>query len=78
MDDFDKLLNEGIFLDVEEINNRKQGFYISNVSSVSIGECAREEYFSNFKTPKEDSDILKTRRGICASAGVVRGVLEFV
>ena len=73
MDDFDRLLNEGIFLDIEEINNRKQGVYISNVSSVSIGEGAREEYFSNFKANKEDSNVLKTRRGICASSGVVRG-----
>lgn len=73
MDDFDRLLNEGIFLDIEEINNRKQGVYISNVSSVSIGEGAREEYFSNFKANKEDSSVLKTRRGICASSGVVRG-----
>ena len=73
MDDFDKLLNEGIFLDNEEINNRKQGVYIYNVSSVSIGEGAREEYFSNFKVTKEDIEVLKTRRGICASSGVVRG-----
>lgn len=73
MDDFDRLLNDNVCLDEEEISERRKGVYISNVSNVSIGEGAREEYFSSFKASKEDSSILKTRRGICASSGVVRG-----
>lgn len=73
MDDFYNLLVLNKELDIEEVNERKQGVYISNVSMVSIGETAREAYYSEFKNDTEDKSILEKRRGICASVGVVRG-----
>ena len=37
------------------------------------GGEAREEYFQSVKTEKEDISVLKSRKGICASPGIVRG-----
>lgn len=73
MDDIYELLISNEKLDREEIDNRKQGVYISSVSNLFSGETAREEYFSAVKTEKEDASVLDVRRGICASTGIVRG-----
>lgn len=73
MDDFYNLLILNEKLANKEIEHRKEGIYISNISIMSSGEEAREEYFENFKQEKEDASVLKKRKGICASSGVVRG-----
>ena len=73
MDDFYNLLVLGQALNEEEINKRKEGIYISNVSMMSAGMEAREEYYNNMKSVEDNIDILKTRKGVCASAGKVVG-----
>lgn len=73
MDDFSNLLINGIALSKEEIDERKKGVYISNITNMYSGESARENYFSSVKTEKEDINILNTRNGVCASPGIVRG-----
>ncbi len=73
MDEFEDLLLNNKELDLEEVERRKQGIYISSVSNLSSGKVAREEYFQAIKTEQEDKDVLNTRKGICASPGVVRG-----
>ena len=73
MDDIYELLVLDKKLDEEELNNRKEGIYISSVTNLSVGHMAREEYFSSVKTEKEDASVLSVRKGICASPGVVRG-----
>ena len=73
MEDFSNLLINGMALSNEEIDERKKGVYISNVTNMYSGEYARENYFSSVKTDKEDINILNVRKGVCASPGVVRG-----
>ncbi len=73
MDEFEDLLLSDKKVDQEEIERRKQGVYISSVSKLYSGGTAREEYFEAVKTEKEDKSVLDTRKGICASPGVVRG-----
>lgn len=73
MDEFEDLLLHDIKLEHEEIEKRKEGIYISSISNMFTGGEAREEYFQSVKTESEDIKVLNTRRGICASHGVVRG-----
>lgn len=73
MDEFGDLLLNNIQLDLKEIEKRKQGIYISSVSNLFSGQEAREEYFQSIKIEKETKEALNTRRGICASPGIVRG-----
>lgn len=73
MEDFDNLLVNGIQLSDDEIEERKKGIYISNVSNMYSGETARENYFSSVKVEKEDINTLNVRKGVCASPGVIRG-----
>lgn len=73
MDEFEDLLLNKKKLSNEELDRRKQGIYISSVSIMCSGGEAREEYFQSVKTEKEDASVLKSRKGICASPGVVRG-----
>lgn len=73
MDDFNNLLIHNKRLGLDEIETRKQGIYISSVSSLSSGVHAREDYYSSVKTEIEDKGILNTRKGICASSGKVTG-----
>ena len=73
MDEFEALLLRKKKLDKEEIDRRRQGIYISNVSMMTSGGEAREEYFQSIKIENEDVNVLKTRKGICASPGIVRG-----
>lgn len=73
MDEFEDLLLHDIKLEHEEIEKRKEGIYISSISNMFTGGEAREEYFQSVKTESEDTKVLNTRRGICASHGVVRG-----
>lgn len=73
MDDFYELLINNVELNSDVVEERKKGVYISSVSTLSIGEEARETYFSSFTNEKECYEILDTRKGVCASPGVVRG-----
>lgn len=73
MNEFEDLLLHDRKLECEEIEKRKQGIYISSISNMFTGGEAREEYFQSVKTEIEDTKVLNTRRGICASHGVVRG-----
>lgn len=73
MDEFEDLLLNNIKLDKKELDNRKQGIYISSVSNLFSGSVAREEYFQSVKTEEEDISVLSTRKGICASPGIVKG-----
>lgn len=73
MDDFYNLLVLGQALDDEEISKRKEGIYISNVSMISTGMEAREEYYNSVKSVENNTNILKTRKGVCASSGKVVG-----
>lgn len=73
MDEFEDLLLHDIKLEHEEIEKRKEGIYISSISNMFTGGEAREKYFQSVKTESEDTKVLNTRRGICASHGVVRG-----
>lgn len=73
MDDFYNLLVLGQVLEKEEINRRKEGIYISNVSMMSSGMKARENYYNSARIVENNPDILKTRKGVCASAGKVVG-----
>ena len=73
MEDFSNLLINGMALSNEEIDERKKGVYISNITNMYSGEYARENYFSSVKTEKEDINILNVRKGVCASPGIVRG-----
>lgn len=73
MNEFENLLLHDRKLECEEIEKRKQGIYISSISNMFTGGEAREEYFQSVKTEIEDTKVLNTRRGICASHGVVRG-----
>lgn len=73
MEDFHNLLINNIELDHEELEERHKGVFISNVSNLSIGEEAREAYYSSFKAETYGKEILEERRGVCASDGVVRG-----
>ena len=73
MDEFEDLLLRKEKLDKEELDRRKQGIYISSVSNMFSGGEAREEYFQSVKTESEDVKVLDTRKGICASPGIVRG-----
>lgn len=73
MDEFEDLLLNKKKLSSEELERRRQGIYISSVSTMCSGGEAREEYFQSVKTEKEDASVLKSRKGICASPGVVRG-----
>lgn len=73
MDEFEELLLNNKELDLEEVERRRQGIYISSVSNLTSGQEAREEYFQSIKTEKETKEVLNTRKGICASPGVVRG-----
>lgn len=73
MDDFYNLLILGKILDKEEIDKRKEGIYISNISKMTSGMESREEYYNSVKSVDEDVNILKTRKGVCASSGKVIG-----
>lgn len=73
LNEFEDLLLNKEKIDEEELIRRKQGIYISSVSTLFSGSEAREEYFQSVKTEMEDISVLKTRRGVCASPGVVRG-----
>lgn len=73
MDEFEDLLLHSNKVSQEEIESRHQGIYISSVSNMFSGGEAREEYFQSVKTDTEDISVLKTRKGICASPGIVRG-----
>ena len=73
MDEFEDLLLHHEKLDSEELDRRKQGIYISSISNMYSGSTAREEYFQSIKTENEDINVLNTRKGICASHGIVRG-----
>lgn len=72
MDEFKDLLIDNDKLSIEEIEKRREGIYISNISNLYSGETARENYFSSVKTEKEDINILKSKKGICASPGIIR------
>lgn len=74
MDDFSNLLKHDIRLSIEEIDARKKGVYISNVSNLFSGEMAREKYFSSVNKEVDDITVLETRRGVCASSGKVTGI----
>lgn len=73
MEDFYELLILGKKLNKEEINRRKEGIYISNISRLFTGTEAREEYYNNLKSVDENTNILKTKKGICASTGKAIG-----
>ncbi len=73
MEDFENLLLKKKKLSKEELEHRRQGIYISSVSTLYSGGEAREEYYQSVKTEQEDIEVLKTRKGICASPGIVRG-----
>lgn len=73
MDEFEDLLLNNKKLSKEELENRRQGIYISSVSNMITGGEGREEYFQSVKTDTEDISVLETRRGICASPGIVTG-----
>lgn len=73
MDEFEDLLLHKEKLDKKELDRRKQGIYISSVSNMFSGGQAREEYFQSVKIESEDVKVLDTRKGICASPGIIRG-----
>ena len=73
MDDFYNLLVLNEKLDKEEVEKRKEGVYISNVSLIYSGMESREEYYNNLKINEDDVSVLKNKKGVCASSGKVTG-----
>lgn len=73
MDDFYNLLVLDEKLDKEEIEKRRDGVYISNVSMMYSGMESREEYYNNLKLYEDDVESLKSKKGVCASSGKVVG-----
>ena len=73
MDDYLELLIKNRVISDEILEKRKQGIYISSVSMLYSGSEAREEYYQAIKNDEEDVSVLNTRKGICASPGIVRG-----
>lgn len=73
MDEIEDLILHQQKLSEEELERRRLGVYISSVSTLSSGESAREEYYQSIKSESEDISVLDTRKGICASPGIVRG-----
>lgn len=73
MDDFSDLLLLNKEVDKEEIDKRKEGVYISNVSMMFSGMESREEYYNNLKSTENDIKSLETKKGVCASSGKVTG-----
>jgi len=74
LDDYYDLLILENKLDSEEIERRSRGIYISEISTLTSGEIAREEYFSSIKTEEENENMLTERKGVCASPGKIRGI----
>ena len=76
LDEIESLVLQGEILSVEEIARRKEGIYISSISTFVSGETAKENYYCNVGKKEGSCHDLRVLRGICASTGKTRGIVK--
>ena len=74
LEEIESLVLNNTRLSDSEIEQRKEGVYISSISNFITGEFAKENYYS-FTKNQSKIDI-NTQCGICASPGLVKGFVK--